>query len=518
MLNSIDIFASIRQQAAQINAAAPTVAPEPIIGLTAFGSLTAADAVHMALALPALPHQNVVINAVAAGHKRFILADEMGVGKTASALGAMEIANAYPCLVIVPPSLTTNWERECARFLPHKTTAVMGGTKVTTVPVADIVICPDSIIASWALVKASNGRWIPGVLANAAWGGLVVDEAHRMKGLAEPKPAKRARAAEMIASRLAPEALSIAMSGTPILNRPKELVGSLTIARVLNQITRTKGEFLFRYCGPESNGFGTTFNGASNISELSAKLKSVMIRRLKSEVLSLPEKVRVTTKATISDAAQRLINQAEADLQSFLRRETGDKDYGLNERAHAIVLLTTLRRLTGVGKVEASIEHIRSLVSKGEKVVVFAHHTEVIGRISEALRTSGTQVVEIIGSMNTRDRMASVDALQSGKAQVLVGNMLAAGVGFTLTEACHTVTVELPWCPGILQQAEDRCHRIGQTRPVTSHILLAGDGSVDDRVWGLLNDKARTIGMVLDDDDAALVDDDLLSSLLNSYR
>lgn len=510
-----DLFAAARARAAAIPT--PTVVTVDS-GLTPYSRLTAADPSHgVSLAITPMPHQHVVINAVAAGHRRLLVADEMGVGKTLSAIGALEAAGSFPALVIVPPSLVINWEREIARALPERTVAVITGTKVTTVPVADVVIVPDSVIAPWTLPLKKGAP--EGPLATFPWAGLVVDEAHRMKGLGDRNPAKRARAAALISLRMAPEAVRLALSGTPILNRPREIIGMLEIAGVLHRIAPTKGKFLFRYCGPENNGWGWTYNGATNIEELHRLLnETCMIRRLKADVLTLPVKTRVTTPVGLTSDALRAYGRAVDDLQSFLRGRNGNDEYTLADRAHAIVLLTTLRQIVGEGKVAAAVARAEALLAAGEQVVIFGHHTRVIARISAALAQHG--VVEIVGGMGMKERQVSVDRFQAGTAKVLVGNMIAAGVGITLVKAANVITVELPWCPGILQQAEDRCHRIGQTRPVTSDILLAevAGGSVDERMYALLDSKASTIGAILDDDDAGLMDDSVVDALLSSFR
>lgn len=509
-----DLFAAARARAAAI----PTVTvPAPVEGLHAWsGKLT--DEQRVSLALAPMPHQNVVINAVASGHRRLLVADEMGVGKTLSAIGAIEIVGAFPALIIVPPSLTRNWEREVARALPGRSVQVLSGTKPSAIAPADVTIIGDAVIAAWSLPVVKGGP--DGPLATYPWAALVVDEAHRMKGLADPKPSKRARAAALVSRRMAPEAVRLALTGTPILNRPREIIGALEISGTLARIAKTKGAFLNRYCGPEYTGWGYTFNGASNVAELNEMLTSrCMIRRLRSEVLTLPNKGRGTSYAPLTGTALRDYRRAQDDLESFLRAHKGKDDYTLAERAHAIVLINTLRRIAGSGKVDAVVQMAEDLLDAGEQVFIAAHHIDVVARISTALGKHG--VVEIVGGMSADAKQTSVDAFQSGRARVLVGNIDAAGVGFTLTSGRHIIVAELPWTPGALQQVEDRLHRIGQTREVISTIVLAdvANGSVDERLWNLLDSKASVIGAVLDGDDSGLgVETDTKQALLDSYR
>jgi SWI/SNF-related matrix-associated actin-dependent regulator 1 of chromatin subfamily A len=160
---------------------------------------------------------------------------------------------------------------------------------------------------------------------------------------------------------------------------------------------------------------------------------------------------------------------------------------------------------------------VSELVEQGEQVFVAAWHQEVVEAIVAAFPGS----VTITGSDTTPQKQAAVEAFQAGQAQVLVGNIIAAGVGHTLTAARHVVIAELPWTPGDLQQVEDRLDRIGQTREVVSHIMLGANGipTVDERLMGILNDKAAVTGMVLDGSAQVIVDDSsIAAALLDSYR
>jgi SWI/SNF-related matrix-associated actin-dependent regulator 1 of chromatin subfamily A len=402
------------------------------------------------------------------------------------------------------------------RALPNRTVQVLSGTKPQPIAPADVTIIGDAVIAAWALpLKKGEPN---GPLAAHPWAALVVDEAHRMKGLADHNPAKRARAAALISKSMAPEAVRLALTGTPILNRPREIIGALEISGTLHRISPTRSKFLYRFCGPVNNGWGVTYNGASNVAELNALLSSkCMIRRLRSEVLTLPNKGRSTSYAALDRASQRSYRKAQDDLESFLRAHKGDEKYTLNDRAEAIVMLNTLRRLAGEGKVDAVVEMAQDLLAEGEQVFIAAHHVDVVARIVTALASHG--VVEIVGGMSADAKQASVDAFQSGRARVLVGNIDAAGVGFTLTAGRHIIVAELPWTPGALQQVEDRLHRIGQTREVISTIVLADidGGSIDERLWNLLDSKAQVIGAVLDGDDTGLAVN-VQQALLDSYR
>lgn len=178
--------------------------------------------------------------------------------------------------------------------------------------------------------------------------------------------------------------------------------------------------------------------------------------------------------------------------------------------------------MSGQGKVDAIVEATLDLVDEGEQVFIAAIHHDVVDALWDALVAKKLRVVTVTGRSSTDEKQAAVDKFQAGKANVLIGNIQAAGVGFTMTAARHILVAELPWTPGELQQVEDRLNRIGQTREVVCSIYLSDvvDGSVDQRLWNLLDEKAKVIGTVLDADGSGLaVDGDSISNqLMDSFR
>jgi len=510
------LFDAVRQQAAALTTTTTTPVATDGLAIYSNASHPTGD-IGITLGIQPMPHQQVVIEAVENGYRSLLVADQMGVGKTLSAIGSMEAANAFPCLLIVPPTLTLNWEREIARALPHRTTAVLAGRTPTRIPAVDIVIVPDSIVDAWSMQPDPNDRRkkvATGILATFPWKGLVVDEAHRLKN----EKAHRTGAVVKISRTLQGGSLRLLLSGTPLVNRPDELVAPLAILGVLNPVFGGRAKFLSNYC--EFNPYGSVI-GSRNGKDLWQRLTgSVMIRRLREQVLTLPSKTRRIQRTAMSSTAAHAYGEAENNLIAYLRGEKGDK-YNISERAKAIVLLNTLRRLSGTAKVEAAVAEAERLLAEGEQVFLAAHHIDVVTGLWRGLHRHG--VVQVIGGMDTAAKQAAVDAFQSGKARVLVGNIEAAGVGITLTAARHIIVVELPWNPAALQQVEDRLHRIGQTREVTSTILVSDwkGGSVDERLWTLIDSKAQTVNEILDGlDEGMIVEDDgnISDQLLDSYR
>lgn len=495
--------------------AAPAAPAAPATGLAVFSGASAPTTPpSVTLGLQPLPHQQVVGEAVAAGHRSIGLFDEMGVGKTLSAILAIETAQAYPALIICPPTLTTNWKREVQRALPARRVAVMSGTKAGQVPVADVVICPDSIVAGWTLTPDPNRRGH--TLANGPlarpWGAVVQDEAHRSKNI----KAQRTKAVVGICRQLPATSLRVMMTGTPMLNRPDELVPVLDALGVLKPVFGGATKFKYRYCRFDSWG---KVIAADHVQELHQKLKQVAIRRLRKDVLTLPNKGRGVVHTEITGRMAREYSEAEDDLVTYLRGVTGNDKYSLAERAHAITLLNVLRRISGRAKVDAAVQQAEDLLAEGEQVFLACWHKQVADDL--ALRLMGHGVSVLTGDTAAASRQRAVDDFQSGKNKVFIGNIESAGVGITLTAARHIIVVELPWTPGALQQVEDRLHRIGQQRDVISTLILSewSNGSVDDRLWRIIDGKAVTVNAVMDGVEGGLLDgDSAVSAVLDSYR
>lgn len=440
------------------------------------------------LAQPLFPFQRAGV-AYAIKQRRVIIGDEMGLGKSAQAIAVAVKAHqeGRKILVVVPPSLRTNWVREFRNFAPHLSTAVVTGGKVTALPKTDVVIIGDSTVSPWQMR-----------LASAKFGCLIVDEAHRAKN----PTAERTKALLYIAKSIPDEGFVVLLSGTIIVNRPNELVSPLRIIERLDRVFGGKSAFLFRYCNPVHNGWGYVYNGASNTTELNDKLRGTCyVRRNKSDVLTeLPAKRRASVAVELSEQALTTYRNAEDDFRDFVITNRGVEAWQKASKAETITRLNALRRLIGIAKIPYVVEHVEELVAQGEKVIVFAHHKDVIAGLTSALNKHG--VVRVIGGMDDASKQEAVDNFQNGDAKVFIGQFTSAGVGITLTASSNVVFAEIPFTPAEAVQSEDRAHRISQTSSVTAWWLLSVDGvtnapTIDDRLWALLNAKHETVSAVL---------------------
>lgn len=458
-----------------------------------------------------LPFQKAGI-AYALGRPAVLIGDEMGLGKSVMSVGIM---NATPglkrALIICPASLRLNWKREIEKWLTHDLT--VGVAQGKHWPDADIVVRNYDILKNFADEL------------DREWDVLVVDECHYLKN---PK-AKRTKAVlgywDAKAKRAIPgieAARRVFLTGTPIVNRPIEL-WPLLKALDPQGLGRGWKSYVERYCNGHQKKAGRRgpivwdVSGASNLPELQDRLReTLMVRRLKADVLTeLPSKRRQVIELPANGAARTLKAEqkawaaTQAELEGLraaveLAKASDDeadhkaaiKALREGERA-AFTEMSKLRHETALAKVPYVVEH---LLNATDKVVCFAHHKDVIKAIVEALHEADEKVVVVTGDTPMKARQDAVDSFQhDSSVRFFIGNIQAAGVGLTLTAASHVVFAELDWVPGNMSQAEDRCHRIGQTDSVLAqHLVL--EGSLDAHIAKVLVEKQEVIDKALDKD------------------
>ncbi len=443
--------------------------------------------------------------------RRAFLADEQGLGKTIEALATLEADDAYPAIVVCPASLKLNWLREIERWLPKRSAQALSGlgsprarssdtrspaggdaSEQTTadpatgvpIPLADITVVNYDILAARAQAL--------GAMAPRA---LVLDESHYCKNAA----AKRTQAVGRLASSVPSDGLVLALTGTPVMNRPPELIAQL---RILGRLA----DF------GSGAQFGRRFKGADAHVRLHWHLRSrCFVRRLKVDVLpQLPAKTRTVVPVELDNESEYRL--AETDVIAWLRSRPLD----LSEldakvaaalRAERLVRLNALKMLAARGKLHAALAWIHDFCSSGERLVVFARHREIQRAVVERF----PHALHILGEDTHAARDASLEAFQaadSSENQLIVCSIEVAGQGLTLTRSSNVAFLELDWTPAKHDQAEDRCHRIGQQDAVNAWYLLAA-GTIDETMATLLERKRAIIGAVTDgreESDEGIVD------------
>ena len=403
--------------------------------------------------------------------KRCFLADEQGLGKTVEALATLEAAAAFPAIVVCPASLKLNWQREAAHWLPHRSVRLVEGRGVAVAPRADITILNYEIVAAH---REALGRAKPRA--------LVVDESHYVKN----PQAKRTQAVRRLAASVHADGLRLALSGTPVMNHAEELVAQLRVIGRLEEFG-------------SGAQFARQFRGDSSEERLHWHLRRrCFVRRLKSEVLpQLPAKRQVVVPVALSNSKEYRL--AEEDVIAWLRSQPLDlrelnAKIAATLRAERLAQLGTLQRLAARGKLAAALTWIHDFLESGEPLVVFARHVEV----QEALIERFPDAAHLLGRDSASAREAAVQAFQSSDGpQLLVGATRVAGQGITLTRASNVAFLELEWTPAMHDQAEDRCHRIGQHDAVTAWYLLAAD-TIDETMAALIQRKRGIVAAVTD--------------------
>jgi SWI/SNF-related matrix-associated actin-dependent regulator 1 of chromatin subfamily A len=401
------------------------------------------------------------------------IADEQGLGKTVEALAALEADGAFPAVVVCPAAMKLTWQRETERWLPHRSVAVVHG-RVAVPPSGDITILNYEIVAAHR-----------DALARRRLRALVIDEAHYCKN----PSAKRTHAVRSLAGTLPSRGLKLALTGTPVLNHPDELIAQL---RVIDRLKEFGSGARF------SNQFRGRVGGVSEERLHWHLRRHCFVRRLKSEVLpQLPAKRQVVVPIALTNGSEYRL--AQRDVIEWLRTQPLDLSelnakISATLRAERLAQLGTLQRLAARGKLAAALAWIEDFLASGEALVVFARHVEiqkaVVARFPDALHLLGED------SLLSRERAIASFQDPNGPSLIVCATRTAAQ-GITLTRASNVAFLELEWTPAIHDQAEDRCHRIGQRDAVTAWYLLAAD-TIDETMSRLIEAKRATVSAVTD--------------------
>jgi SNF2 family DNA or RNA helicase len=411
----------------------------------------------------------------------------MGLGKTVQALATLAALNARPAVIVCPASLKLNWQREAATWLPEWSTQIITGTRAEhhTTPPADLTILNYDILDTWADI-------LPDPVA------VVLDESHYIKN----GSAIRTRAAIRLSDRLPRNGLRMALTGTPVVNAPGEIITQLRFLHRLDTFGGI-GEFRNRY------------GSGHNLPELNKRLRaSCMVRRRKDDVLTeLPPKRWSTIVVDGDPAILREYRKAEADIVTFLadRARQAAEQAGATdteaarlaweaatraEAAQHLVAITALNRLAARAKLPAARQWVGDFVDTGAKLVTFAHHREIVDLLADEFANG----LKITGETPIPERQQAVDRFQQDEdVQVLACSLKAAGVGLTLTAASDLLFVEQGWTPADMDQAADRCHRFGQTDSVTAWNMVVAD-TIDEDIANLIASKRVIVDAATDGD------------------
>ena len=413
------------------------------------------------------PFQKEGINFGINHHCRFLLADEMGVGKTIQAISLCFLYKEnWPVLICCPGSMKYSWKAELMKWLLLKEKYIQIINKSKT----RLNDHCKFYISSYDLL-----RHIKGKLKSKHFNFVILDEAHCIKN----KDALRTKSILPIAIRAK---RLILLTGTPLLNKPMEGFTSLRILRP--DLFYNFNRYGKRYCDPVPTPFGINWSGASYTKELHFILQTMMIRRLKKDVLNeLPPKRR-----------SKIEIEADKKILEQIKNNEKEKN-GINNES-----VMNLYSLSGLAKIKGVIEYISDLLEADEKFLLFAHHQIVLNRIEEFLKNKKVKYIRIDGKTPQEMRFEYVKNFQEdNNIKVAVLSLNAASTGITLTAANIVVFAELIWTPALMIQAEDRAHRIGQNSNFVDIKYLYAPGTIDDYIFSKLQQKLLVVSTTLDD-------------------
>jgi SWI/SNF-related matrix-associated actin-dependent regulator of chromatin subfamily A-like protein 1 len=425
---------------------------------------------------------------------RALVTLEPGLGKSFTGLlWAKWNPDARPIIIVCPPSLKWNWQRECKQHFGWDS-RILVGTKPPAWGLSkqhSVIIIGYNIVGPWlSQLQSLNPQLVIG------------DEIQAIKERSSKAYKNFKKLCEGVPYILG-------LSGTPAMNRPRELYNILNILRP--DEFRYARPFYDKFCKPRLTPWGWNYDGAENLSELNQTLKrTCMVRRRKSDVLKqLPPKRFMTVSL---DFDREEYDKAEQDFIAWLSKINLQRARNA-ARNQAMAKVGYMLRLAADLKLNSVMDWIDSFLDDGEeKMNLFAIHKKVIGRLRE--RYDDISVV-IDGSTPTKDRLKLVDRFQRHKrTRLMIGNIEAAGRGLNMTAAASVGMVELPWRPSDVAQAVDRSHRIGQLQQVDCYFLVA-HGTIEDKLCDILRRKEKILSSILDGKEYKELD--VLDTLLQSY-
>ncbi|KAL4471126.1 hypothetical protein ABPG72_006507 [Tetrahymena utriculariae] len=430
---------------------------------------------------------------------RILIADEMGVGKT---IQAICLAFAYlnnlnnKMIVICPSSLKFYWKEEINKWYRIMLNSSKVSQFIQVFQASNDYIEKQTkiLICSYDIIQSSIDKIEK---YNAFLG--IADEAHYLKN----PDTKRSKAITPYLQQLKH---IILLTGTPAFAKPQEMFTLVSILRP--DVFKNFLDYGKRYCDPKKSNFhnGLDYSGSSNELELHFLLtRYMMIRRLKKDVLNeLPnkkrKKVMVSTDSKIQSQIAQILQKVYQNLmnpnQKYQNKPNSyfDGNHGSNQ----FQSLKMCYQLSGLAKNQQVLNYLEELLKSVDKVIIFAEHKEILDNIEKFANDRKKKYIRIDGSVRAEERSIRVLSFENNKnISIAILSFGAASQGITLTSASNIVFAEMHWTPAIMQQAEDRAHRIGQKNPVTCHYLI-GEQTLDNMLYKKIEQKLQIVGAILD--------------------
>ncbi len=421
--------------------------------------------------------------------KRFnFLAFDMGLGKTLIASSISKMMGFRRTLIICPASLKHNWRKEMTGPISKFNELYISlldanGARTIRAFQERFLICNfESLEKHMKHILSSKIDHI------------IIDEAVKIKSTSTNN---HKMCAAIIDAN--PEAKVTMLSGFPIRNRVVDVFAYLKI--VGHPLGHNYASFLREYAiSSKGRGNSIKITGAKNTELLWRQMSNFMLRKKKDECLDLPKKIYTKLQFSMEDYK----SEYDAVVKETLEK-TGRTN--LNSNIHSINIVTSKAKLPGI------LEFADNLIEQGEKVIIFTGYTSIIEAIEEHF---GKKCVVVNGKVDSQERSIRVDRfVNDDECMIFAGNTIAAGMGLTLTVSSNTIFCDFPFSPADLIQAEDRNHRIGQTKVVNYYYAMAID-SIDEYLYQLIAEKAHSASLVIDGKGDEMHDSGSLSEVLIS--
>jgi superfamily II DNA or RNA helicase/uncharacterized Zn finger protein len=435
-----------------------------------------------------------------------ILADDMGLGKTIQTLAHLSVEKAQDrlrktSLLIAPTSLVYNWANEAEKFAPNLSLLVLHGAERKQK--FDDIQSADLVITTYPLVLRDKT-----ILCQEEFYYLILDEAHTIKNA-------QAKSTQIILQLKAEHRLCL--TGTPMENHLGELWSLFHF--VLPGLLGNNKQFKALFRTPIEK-HGDTLRYA----QLLKRINPFLLRRRKDEVVKeLPQKTEIIRHIELEGAQRDLYESVRLSMESQVRDAISQKGLARSQiiildallKLRQICCAPTLLKLTSVkaktksAKLDDLMEFLPELIEEGRRVLLFSSFTSMLALIEKELTKRAIAYVKLTGQ--TKDRKTVINAFQNGEVPLFLISLKAGGVGINLTTADTVIHYDPWWNPAAEQQATDRAHRIGQTKPVFVYKLIT-KGTVEEKILEMQNKKRELIAGIIEQKQhakAQLTQDDL---------
>ena len=439
-------------------------------------------------------HQKEAIEKLVANEK-YILADDMGLGKTTSAVIASIVKEFKKILIICPASLKINWKREIQNYSNDDISLVEGKKWQSS----KFIIINYDILKNFHTIPNKKDDEVTSQILQENFDLIIIDEAHYISN----GKAQRTKIVNDICKKVQHVWL---LSGTPMTSRPINYYNLLKL--VGSRVSTNWRSYVLRYCeGRQFRAHGGrkiwNVNGASNLEELRDRTNNKVLRRLKEDVLDLPDKIITPIYLELKS------KEYEKEVGEYLDWKNRNSNQSLTVH---LSKLTKIRQILAWDKLEYTCELIDQAIEQEKKVIVFCNFTDPLLELGRRYEKNS---VLLYGQMSKEAKQKSVDSFQNDpNTQIFISNIKAGGVGITLTEAEAVIMNDLSFVPSDHSQAEDRAFRIGQKKNVSCFYPIF-DNTIERVIYNILANKKRVIDTVMGDN---ISEEDIFTEILSEIH